>query len=105
MLAEGKIADTESPYCAPILFVPKPDGSLRLCVDYSNLNKEKRIEIVTRDFYWKGLAEWIREYVRCCDQCQPSKSRRHAKYRLLQPLEVAYAYWSSIWTDYITQLP
>ena len=39
MMAEGIIADTESPYGAPILFVPKPDGSLQLCVDYKNLNK------------------------------------------------------------------
>jgi len=38
MLAEGKMADSESPYGAPILFVPKPEGSLRLCVDYRNLN-------------------------------------------------------------------
>jgi len=38
MMAEGKIADSESPYGAPILFVPKPDGSLRLWVDYRNLN-------------------------------------------------------------------
>jgi len=39
MLVEGKIADSESPYSAPILFVPKSDGSLRLWVDYRNLNK------------------------------------------------------------------
>jgi len=39
MMAEGKIADSKSPYGALILFVPKPDGSLRLCVDYRNLNK------------------------------------------------------------------
>ena len=39
MMAEGKLADSESPYGAPILFVPKPDWSLRLCVDYRNLNK------------------------------------------------------------------
>ena len=39
MMAEGTIADTESPYGAPILFVPKPDGSLELWVDYRNLNK------------------------------------------------------------------
>jgi len=39
MLAEGKIADSGSPYGAPILFIPKPDGSLRLCVHYRNLNK------------------------------------------------------------------
>jgi len=39
MLAEGKIAHSESPCGAPILFVLKPDGSLRLCVDYRNVNK------------------------------------------------------------------
>jgi len=39
ILAEGKRADSESPYGAPILFVPKQDRSPRLCVDYRNLNK------------------------------------------------------------------
>jgi len=48
----------------------------------------KTIEIVIRDFYWKGLADWIKDDVRSCDECQHSKSPRHAKYGLLQPLEV-----------------
>ena len=39
MMAEGKIADSESPEGSPILVIPKPDGSLRLCADYRNLNK------------------------------------------------------------------
>jgi len=59
---------------------------------------------VRRDFYWKRLADWIRDYVRSCDECQHSKSPRHAKYELHQPLEVPYAAWSFISTDFITQL-
>ena len=39
MLAEGKIVHSKSPAGAPILFVPKPDGRLRLCVQYLQLNK------------------------------------------------------------------
>ena len=70
-----------------------------------HFGQEKTIEIVTRDFYWKKFADWIRDYVRSCDECQHSKSPRHAKYGLLQPLEVPYAAWSSISTDFITQLP
>jgi len=35
----GKIRRSSSPPGAPILFVPKPDGTLRLCVDPRGLNK------------------------------------------------------------------
>jgi len=70
-----------------------------------HLGQEKTIDIVTRDFYWKGLADLIRDYGRSCHECQHSKSPRHAKYGLLQLLEVPYAAWSSISTDFITQLP
>jgi len=35
----GKIRRSSSPICAPILFVPKPDGTLWLSVDYRGSNK------------------------------------------------------------------
>ena len=38
-LKKGFIQPSESPAAAPILFVKKKDGSLRLCVDYRGLNK------------------------------------------------------------------
>jgi hypothetical protein len=38
-LDKGWIRTSTSPAGAPILFVKKKDGSLRLCVDYRGLNK------------------------------------------------------------------
>jgi len=77
------------------LYIPKNEGLqteiAQGCHDSlvaGHLGQEKTIEIVTRALYWKELADWIRDYVRSCDECQHSKSPRHAKYGLLQPLEV-----------------
>jgi hypothetical protein len=39
MLDRGHIVPYTSPFGASVLFVKKPDGSLRLCVDYSSLNQ------------------------------------------------------------------
>ena len=38
MLAQGKIFHSKSPAGGLILFVPKPDGKLRVCVNYRQLN-------------------------------------------------------------------
>ncbi|KAJ9511593.1 hypothetical protein QJQ45_007343, partial [Haematococcus lacustris] len=45
-LEQGIIEPSSSPYAAPVLFVKKKSGELRMCVDYRQLNK-----ITLRDQY------------------------------------------------------
>lgn len=42
LLATQVIRESSSPYASPIVLVRKKDGSLRLCVDYRQLNKKTR---------------------------------------------------------------
>jgi transposase InsO family protein len=41
-LSKGFIEPSQAPFAAPILFVKKPDGSLRLCIDFRALNNLTR---------------------------------------------------------------
>ena len=39
LVSKGFVRPSTSPWRAPVLFVKKNDGSLRLCIDYRELNK------------------------------------------------------------------
>jgi len=94
------------------LFIPSKEELLtkivKGCHDSKvagHFGQEKTILLVTRNFLWEQLCEWINYYVRLYNEYQHNKSPRHAKYGLLQPLEVPYSAWTSISVDFFTLLP
>ncbi|GFX57694.1 retrovirus-related Pol polyprotein from transposon 297 [Trichonephila clavipes] len=40
LLQQGFIVECESPYASPVVLIPKPNGSMRLCIDYRKLNAQ-----------------------------------------------------------------
>ena len=44
MLAMGKVRPSASPWASPVVIVPKPDGTIRFCIDYRKLNSVTKID-------------------------------------------------------------
>lgn len=65
----------------------------------------KMYELVKRAWWWPGMAEDIREYVKYCDSCQRVKASNKLPAGLLHPLQIPTRKWQSISMDFITGLP
>jgi hypothetical protein len=70
-----------------------------------HFRRERTLKLVTRNFYWTNMECDIRKYCNECDNCQRTKTPRHAKHGLLHPLEIACKPWTHISSDFITDLP
>lgn len=44
-LSKGWIRPSVSPYGAPVLFVRKKTGELRMCIDFRMLNKQTKVDV------------------------------------------------------------
>lgn len=70
-----------------------------------HLGRAKTLDLVTRTFYWPSLRRYVHRYVDGCDLCQRSKSTRHSRYGLLQPIPAGESPWKRVTTDFIVKLP
>jgi hypothetical protein len=54
-----------------------------------HFGQKKTLEIMSWNFYWPKMEEWVNKYIWTCDICQYMKSPKHVKFKLLQLLELS----------------
>ncbi|KAH0602480.1 uncharacterized protein H6S33_008819, partial [Morchella sextelata] len=67
--------------------------------------REKTFELVSRDYYWPLMRNYIARYVRNCHTCQRSKPNTHGKLGVLRPLPISEQPWQEVSMDFVTGLP
>ena len=65
----------------------------------------KTVELVTRNYWWLGVINKMKQYVEECDQCQKMKNRAEIPVGKLRPNKVPERPWQHILVDFITKLP
>ena len=88
--------------------VPSRLQVLQYCHDSplaGHFGVQKTLELVTRNYWWPQLRQFVTDYVHSCDVCCRSKIPRHQPYGSLQPLPIPSGPWRSISLDFITDLP
>ena len=63
----------------------------------------KTLELITREYYWPEMMEFVKLYIKGCTICQTTKIRPPVKVPL-KPNEISDGPWETITMDFITDL-
>src|SRR5216117_42586 len=61
--------------------------------------------VLSRRFYWPGISQDVRRFVRNCDVCGRATVWREKRRGLLKPLPIPDRHWTELSIDFITDLP
>jgi hypothetical protein len=67
--------------------------------------REETYRILATTWYWPGMSQDVRRFVRNCDSCRKSLPWRDGKQGFLRPLPVPDRTWQDLSVDFIVGLP
>ena len=65
----------------------------------------KMLELVSRNYWWPSMSQFVNRYVEACDNCIRSKPKIGPSYKQLKPNETPERRWGTISMDFIMPLP
>ena len=65
----------------------------------------KTFELLSRNYYFPDMYEYVKKYISTCDLCSRGKTPRHQKHGELAPLLAPSGLWKGISCDLIVDLP
>ncbi len=74
-------------------------------VTAGHVGMDKTVELVSRYYYWRGIAQTVQRYVKSCLLCQRMKSTNQKPAGLLQPLPIPGENWEHVSLDLVGPLP
>jgi hypothetical protein len=81
---------------------------LDICYDAplaGHYGRQRTQKLVERNYYWPGLAAYVKEYIQGCHSCSRNKHSTHKAYGLLESHPNPERPWSRVGIDFITGLP
>ena len=93
-----------------LIYVPKNDELKRKIVQQfhdgimGHPGQWKTIELISREYFWQGITEFVKKYIEGCATCQATKIRPPVKVPL-KPNEIPQNIWETATMDFITDLP
>jgi len=69
-----------------------------------HLGQWKTIELITQEYWWPGIIEFVKAYIKGCAVCQTTKIKLPVKVPL-KPNKIPQGIWDTITMDFITDLP
>ena len=95
------------------LYIPANNGALVEDLLYwhhdvpwcAHRGVNKTVELVKRQFWWKGMDKDIGSYVKSCIKCQANKPDRRVKRPPLTPLSPPGVAWKQLGVDLVVDLP
>jgi len=70
-----------------------------------HMGAQKTYSRLKKEFYWPGMQEEVRSFIKDCKVCQRNKTETIHPVGLLQPLPIPYQNWTEVSIDFVEGLP